>query len=124
MSTASNKLADLVIPNGTNVSNIWKAREVYEDANEVLLLAVNVTDGAITYTVEVTDDFEPTAGGFWSTLQEAGADFAPPLAGKSKALPRVALGSTGIRIKSSANVTADRTWGASKQYGAAPSYAD
>jgi len=122
MSTASNKLANLVIPSGTNVSNIWKAREVYEDAVSVFLTGENVTDGVITYTVEVTDDFEPSASGTWSTLQDAGADYAPALQGKAKALPQVALAATGIRIKSSANVTADRTWGATKQYGAAPAF--
>lgn len=114
--TAVAKLKDLVVPNGTNVSNILKAREIYEDAITVGLTGENVTDGALTYTVEVTDDLEPAAGGVWSTLQEAGADYAPPLQGKAKRLPLEALAYTGIRIKSSGNVTADRTFGASKQY--------
>lgn len=113
---ATVKLANLVVPTGTNVSNIWKSREIYDDAIFVLLTGENPTDGVITYTVEVTDDLEPSAAGTWSTLVDAGADFAPPLQGKAKALPLHALAATGIRIKSSANVTADRIFGASKQY--------
>jgi hypothetical protein len=112
------KLPDLIIPSGTNVSNIWKAREIYEDAEDIELLADSVVDGVITYTLEITNDFEPSAGGFWATLQDAAADVAPPLTGKSKALPREALSATGIRVKSSANVTANRNWRASKRYGA------
>lgn len=116
MALAQAKMPDLKIPNGTNVSNIWKARELYEDAEDLELLADVVTDGAITYTVEITSDFEPTAAGFWATLQDAGADFAPPLAGKAKKLPTEALAASGIRIKASAPVTADRNWRAAKQY--------
>lgn len=116
MFTATAKLVNLVIPNTTNVSNIIKAITAYEDAQILMLTGENVTDGAITYTVEVTDDFEPSAGGTWSTLQDAGVDVVPPLQGKAKSLPFSALGATGFRLKSSAPVTADRTWGASKQY--------
>lgn len=111
------KLQDLVIPSGTNVSNIWKAREVYDDAENVLLTAENVADGVITYTIETTDDPEPSTSSAWSTLQDAGASFNPGNTnGRSLLLPRHALAATGIRVKSSANVTANRTWGASKQY--------
>lgn len=116
MALATAKCPDLKIPNGTSVSNIWKAREVYEDAEDLQLMADVVTDGALTYTVEITSDFEPTAAGFWVTLQDAGADFAPPVAGKAKKLPTEALSATGIRIKASGNVTADRNWRAAKQY--------
>lgn len=115
------KLKDLVIPNGTNVSNIWLAKEVYEDALSVLLTGESVTDAGITYTVEVTDDANPVAGSTWSTYQilngAALANFVPtPTNGSGFNLPQGALASTGIRIKASGNVTADRTFGASKQY--------
>ncbi len=110
------RIQDLMIPSGTNISNIWKSREVYDDAEDVELLADSVTDGVITYTVEITSDNDPSAAGFWSTLQDAAADVSPPLAGKTKALPKAALAATGIRIKSSANVTANRNWRAVKHY--------
>lgn len=110
------KVADLVIPNGSNISNIFTAREVYEDAEQLVATGENVTDGALTYTWEGTDDAAPTAGGTWSTLVDAGADAAPALQGKAKLLPYQGLALTGLRIKSSSNVTANRTWGSSKQY--------
>jgi len=118
---SSVKLADLVIPSGTSVSNIWTAREVYGDAERVLLAGEDVVDGVITYTVEVTDDITPAASGTWRTFQILNgatlADFVPSnLNTKAFGLPQDALAATGIRIKSSANVTANRIFGASKQY--------
>jgi hypothetical protein len=114
--TATVKLTDFVIPNGTSISNILPARSSYEDAQLILLTGENVADGAITYTLEVTDDPEPSVASAWFTLQDTGGDFVPPLQGKAKAAPLAALSATGLRIKSSANVTASRTFGASKQY--------
>jgi hypothetical protein len=121
MSYAVAKLKDLVIPNGTSVSNILLAREAYEDAIRMLVTGEAVADGAITYTLDVTDDAEPTAGGVWRTLQilngAALADFPLPNANtKTCALPIEALASTGMRAHSSAPVTADRTFGSAKQY--------
>lgn len=121
MSYAVAKLKDLVIPNGTSVSNILLAREVYEDAIRMLVTGEAVADGVITYTLDVTDDSEPTAGGVWRTLQILNgavlADFPlPNVNTKTCGLPIEALASTGMRVHSSAPVTADRTFGAAKQY--------
>lgn len=121
MARACAKLKDLVIPNGAAVSNIWTAREVYEDADQVILTSETAVDGALTYTLEVTDDANPVTGSAWSTYQilngAALADFAlPTVINKACAIPVGALGATGMRIKASGNVTADRTFGASKQH--------
>jgi len=115
------KLADLVIPNGQALSNIWTAREVYGDAEVVGVTSETAVDGALTYTVDVTDDVTPSAAGTWSTLQILNgavlADFQlPTVIGKACRLPLEALAFTGIRIHASGNVTATRTFGASKQY--------
>jgi len=122
MSSGTVKLQDLLILNTAVVSNIWTARGVYEDAEDVILTGENVTDGVLTYTLEVTDDLDPTAASPWSTLQDAGADFVPPLQGKSKAIPRAALAATGIRARISAAATANRNFGASKRYVAAVAF--
>lgn len=119
MATACAKLKDLVVLNGASVSNIWLAREVYEDAVRVLMTCESAD--VATFTLEVTDDAEPSAAGSWKTYQELNgavlADFViPNVATKAWALPQGALASTGIRLKASGNVTADRTYGASKQY--------
>lgn len=121
MARACAKLKDLVIPNGAAVSNIILAREVYEDADVLLLTGEAVADGALTYTIDVTDDIEPSAGGVWRTFQivngAALADWpAPNVNTKAAAIPRDALASTGLRVHASGNVTADRTFGLSKQY--------
>lgn len=119
MAKACAKLKDLVVPNGTSVSNIWLAREVYEDAESVLMTCESAD--AATFTLEVTDDAEPSIGGTWRTFQILnGATLAnfvvPNTATVAWGLPKDALGATGIRLKASGNVTADRTYGASKQY--------
>lgn len=121
MARSSVKLKDLVIPNGAAVSNILKASDAYGDAEHVMLTCENVNDGAITYSVDVTDDPEPSATGTWRTFQVfVGAspnDLALPNANtKAVTLPEGILAATGFRIHASGNVTADRTFGASKQY--------
>ncbi|SRR5258705_13634669 len=105
------KLEDLLIPNGTNVSNNIRI----EDAEALLVIADSVTDGVLTYTFEVTTDISslgaPAAGAVFATLQNATpADVVPPLAGKARSLIDEIKGCIYIRIKSSANVTANRNW--------------
>lgn len=119
MAYAVAKLKDLVVPNGTAVSNFWVAGEVYEDAVNVLMTCESAD--VATFTLEVTDDAVPTAGGTWKTYQELNgavlADFVVPnVATKAWKVPQGALASTGLRLRASGNVTADRTYGGSKQY--------
>lgn len=121
MSYAVAKVKDFVIPNGAAVSNIILASEGYEDAVRLLLTSETAIDGALTYTVDVTDDAVPTAGGSWKTLQILNgavlADFPLPTTNtKACGLPIEANASTGLRVHASGNVTADRTFGLSKQY--------
>lgn len=118
---ATAKLVDLVIANGGTTSNFWRADEVYADADNILITRETAVDGALTFTLEVTDDAIPSAAGTWSTYQilngAALADFAvPTVAAKAFAVPMGALAATGIRIKASGVVTGAKTFGASKQY--------
>lgn len=119
MSTACAKLKDLIVPNGTAVSNFWVAAEVYEDAVNILMTCESAD--VATFTLEVTDDAVPSAGGSWKTYQELNgavlANFViPNTATVAWKIPQGALASTGMRLRASGNVTADRTYGASKQY--------
>jgi len=110
------KLKELRILSGTAVSNVIRAREQYEDASIIALFGDDVTDGVITYTLEVTNDAEPAAPTFY-TLQigDPAADAVPPLQDKAKVFVELCA-VAGFRIKASANVTADRFWQATKQY--------
>lgn len=119
MPAAVARLPTLIIPNGTNVSNIWRSREVFEDCLVLAVGGISVTDGALTYTWEASDDPEVAAGGTWFTVQ-APADLAPPAQGKwlyysiGQITPLFAAGA--LRIKASGNVTAQRSWAGSKQF--------
>lgn len=121
-SFATSKIGDLVVPNGTSVSNVLPATIGYEDAVNIMLHAITVADGAITYTLEVCGDADPlAAGAVFRTLQILNgavlADLAIPNTDtKSMILPYGTSAATGIRIKASGNVTANRTFRLSKQY--------
>jgi len=119
MANACARVLDLLVPNGTSVSNILIAREAYEDAIN-LTLSCKSADAA-TFTLEVTDDAVPSAGGSWRTYQILNgavlADYpVTNVATKAQTIPQGALASTGLRLKASGNVTADRTYGVAKQY--------
>lgn len=121
-SLATSKIGDLVIPNGTAVSNILPANVGYEDAVNIMIHAINATDGALTYTLDVCGDADPlSAGAVFRTLQVLNgavlADFpVPNVSTKSAILPWGTAGATGFRVRASANVAADRTFRLSKQY--------
>lgn len=95
------KVEDLVIPSGSNTSNVIKSKSGHNQ--NIMLYGINTTDGAITYTIEVSSN-----GTDWVTLTDsANNNIVPPLTGKAKQLSESAV---QLRIKSSANVTANRTW--------------
>src|ERR1700746_1466092 len=100
------RLFPLTIPNGAAVSNFWRARDVYEDAEEIVLHAPTVLD-ALTFTIQVTDNID-AAVVVWRTLQSgsAPADVNAPAATKSLAFSSGVLSSDAIRIASSGNVAA------------------
>lgn len=96
-----NVVASLVIPNGSNVSNAVTARGGHN--GDMMVYGKTVTDGAITYIYQVSD-----AGTDWYDLVDsAAAAVIPPLENKAKVVEQVGV---QLRIKSSANVTAARTW--------------
>jgi|SRR6266496_1259191 len=110
------KCPALTIPNTGTTSNVWKAREVYDDAEEICLHAPAALD-ALTFTIEVTDDPDVQTP-VWRTLQDGSppADVAPSAAGKSRAYSTGLISAGGVRLKASGAVAADRTWAATKQY--------
>jgi len=110
------RLKPLTVPNGTNVSNVWLAREVYDDAEEVMLYGPAALD-ALTFTIEVS--FNPEAAApTWVTLQDGSpaADVTAPAATKARSYASGLISAVGVRIKASGNVAADRVFDASKQY--------
>ena len=105
----------LTIPNGQANSNVLKAREAHEDAEELMLYAPAVLD-ALTFTIEVTDDPDAVTP-VWRTFQsgETPADVSPPAATKARSYENL-TSAAGIRIHASGNVAADRIWEVTKQY--------
>ena len=119
--TAVSKVGDFLIANGTSVSNIIIAAGGYEDAENLLVTSIDMADVA-TFTLEVTSDPNPAAGSIWRTFQVLNgavlADFViPNTSTKGYLLPWGVAAATGMRVKASGNVTADRTLRLSKQYG-------
>lgn len=115
MSLWNDRIPDLVIPNGTNVSNILNSL-AFNDADGIMLYGLLTTDGVITYSLEVNPDARAVAGSAgWATLQigDPAGDAVPPLQGKARFYSELAA-AMAFRIKSSAPVTADRTWNANK----------
>lgn len=105
----NSKGPDVTIPNGTAVSNVIKAREVYSDAVGIMLYGPASLE-ADTFKIEVSPD--PDAGTpVWNDLQDDSAtNVAPPGADKARAYYILALAG-GFRITdASGNVGADRTW--------------
>lgn len=116
MSDSYASLPDLVIPNGSNVSNVLPGVYCFHDAKSLELYG---TDGAYaeTYTLEVNQDQNAnngTAG--WVTANDAGADLTPPAAGKSKSFGEAVVGAGSLRLKSGVVVAATRTWKANKKW--------
>lgn len=98
---------DVTIPNGTAVSNIIKAREVYEDSDAFSLFAPSALD-VHTYVIEVTPDIS-AAVPVWVVLNDGVSDVTPPAANKASVYPAPAF--EAFRIKDqTGNVAADRTW--------------
>ncbi len=112
------KLPALTIPSGSNVSNILNAN-VYEDAQSVMLHGPSTlgADSGFTYTIEVSQKRDAVAADQWNTLQAGDpvADVTAAGVGKSRDYPEISRAAS-FRIKSSANVTQDRTWQADKQW--------
>lgn len=100
------KIENIVIPNGANVSNVISAKAGRN--SNLMLYGIDTTDGALTYTIEISADNTN-----WVTLiDSAGANVTPPLTGKGKDIPTQPA---FLRIKSSGNVTAPRTWHATAE---------
>lgn len=111
------KMPDLTILNGQAASNIIRSKEVYSDADVIIIHAPTVLDPG-TYVIEVTGDENATSSSVWRVLQigDPFADATPPPINKSRAYYELST-CAAFRIKnSSQNVTADRTWGAEKSF--------
>jgi len=113
-----NRLPSLTIPNGANVSNILSAAQAIQDNYLVSLYAPASlgTDSAFTFKIQVAFEAEPTASSVWSDLHDsAGVVIPAPNQGTARVYAELAAVG-GFRIKSSSNVTADRSWEAGKAW--------
>lgn len=111
---------DVKILNGQVNSNVIKAREVYEDADSLVLYGELVTDGAITYKIQATHDPDAAAP-VWADLKDAaGAAVALPIQGEARIYGygggAMLMATGGLRVVASAPVTADRFWHMTKHY--------
>lgn len=114
------KVADFVIGIGTAVSNIITAAGGYEDAENLIVTSIDMADAA-TFTLEVTTDAVADVNATWRTFQVLNgavlADFViPNTSTKGYLLPWGVASATGLRVKASGNVSANRTLRLSKQY--------
>jgi hypothetical protein len=113
------RLPDIVIANTAQFSNIFKAREVFEDAEVIMLYGVSVTDGAITYNFQVCPNIDATTP-LWYDFFPAGALLAPPAQSQAIAYSRATvndlMAADAIRLKASAGVTANRNWNLTKHW--------
>lgn len=111
----------LKIVNGQTNGVPIKANEVFEDAVSVILYGRNVTDGALTYKIQVSPDMDAAAPS-WFDLETAAAVVvaAPNVTGKARhytpSLDNWFGSAAGVRIVSSGVVTADRIWEITKQW--------
>lgn len=96
-------LPSLVIATGTGTSNALSFQHLRR-ARSILIVSPASLD-SLTFTVEVAATHTP-ASGDWATLNN-GSDVALS-AGKALLLQNIAF--TGLRIKASNNVAADRTF--------------
>ena len=78
-------LEDITIANNATDSRIVLANE-FEDAETLILMPTGAIGGGGTISLQVTYDAVPSASGTWVTLQKAGADVVPLVAGKARAV--------------------------------------
>lgn len=109
------------ITNGQTISNVVKANEVFEDAVGITLFGRNVTDGVLTYKIQVSPDMDAAAPVFYDLEDAAAAVIAAPnITGKARyytpSLNNWWGAAAGARIVSSAVTTGDRFWDATKQF--------
>lgn len=114
----SKAIGVLKIPNTQTQSNAIKCNEVFEDAESIILYGRNVTDGVLTYKIQVS----PDEGSTWYDLETAAAAVvaAPNITGKARhyaaSLDNWWGTATQMRIVSSAVVAADRFWEVTKRF--------
>lgn len=117
MSDSYASLPDLVIPNGTNVSNVLPGVYTYHDAKEIVLYGSDAGGYPETYTLEINQDQNATnATSGWVTANDLGADLTPPAAGKSKAFGEAVVAAGSLRLKAGVAVAGNRTWKANKKW--------
>lgn len=103
------------IADAGTTSNVLNLFRTCSDAFLLGLMRESTDADAVrTYTIEVTNEADPTAATEWATLTNvAGTSIVPPAAGKALAMQSV-LAYTGVRIKASGAVTNAQIWYISK----------
>jgi len=102
-------LESMTIDNGTSTPNssnpYWTASEHFRDADDLLLYCPDTLPETIT--IEVAPTESPGAGD-WKDLTDEQEDDRVAVAGKAIPIPMV--GFLALRVVSSGNVVADRTF--------------
>lgn len=113
-------LPDLVIPIGTDFSNVLNGRLLYEDAFMVSLISPATLDVGFTYGILVSADmnalvYNPAT--FFPLELSLGVDATVPSAGRGATYLELP-GWAAFCILASGNVGGTRTWKAVKSWGA------
>ncbi len=95
------KIESFVIPSGTDVSNAIGSKSGHN--SQLMVYSKTTTDGILTYKYQASVDSTE----WYDLLDSAGLALTPPAQGSAKELGQT---TPYVRIKSSANVTAIRTW--------------
>jgi hypothetical protein len=116
METSYASLPDIVIPIGTNVSQVFNGVWAYHDAVRITIYGTGAY-GAETYTIEGNQKQDATnADSGWVTLKsdDNTTNMALPPAGEMKSYETELIGTGSFRVKASGNVAAERRWKANK----------
>lgn len=112
-------LPDLIIPNGTDVSQVFNSVHVYSDAIGIMIYSPSTLPE--TVYIEVNQDQEATASSSgWAafeTFDTSGSaiNLFVPGAGKAQVYQEIIF-SGSFRLKSTTNVAGDRTFKCNKLY--------
>ena len=118
MAGQQERLPDAVILTGASVSNIFRAKETYEDGDIIIVEAPAAYADAHTFVFETSMDEKATAASTWSRGQagDPRVDMGLPPAGKTWFIYELAY-ALAFRVKDlTGNVTADTTWKLSKRF--------
>lgn len=106
---------DLVIPSGSNVSNILPWSSVFGDAESITIAGPSALDAAYIFVFQVSMKNEPATTDTFYIMNNGLVNVTAPPINVAIHYPAFACG--GFRIyTASGNVASDRTWKVIKSY--------